>query len=396
MSPKRKITFVITDLGTGGAEMMLYKLLCRLDRDRFSAEVISLLDEGPLQERIQGLGIPVKVLGMRRGRPDPRKVLLLSRMLRESRPDLVQTWMYHADLMGGLAAKAAGGLPVVWNIRNGTLEPGASRSMTLWTARLCALISRFLPSKIVCCAHSALEIHRRMGYRGRKMVVIPNGFDVELFRPDPQAARSVRLELGLDESHPVVGLVARFHPQKDFFNFVAAARHVRDRIPEARFVLCGDGVDWDNGELSEWIEAAGLRPFVHLLGRRTDIPRLTASFDLAVSSSACGEAFSNSLGEAMACAVPCVATDVGDAKWIVADTGKVVPPRNSAALGEAVLELLRLNPEERKDLGGRARGRVLENFTLEVVAELYQSLYAELLAMEEPSPVGYSRQTKNI
>ncbi len=322
---------------------------------------------------------------MRQGIPDPRGLLRLTRQIAARRPHLVQTWLYHADLLGGLAAKAAGNRPVFWNIRNGTLEPGASRRSTVLTVRACAWLSRRLPDRIVCCAETARDIHIRFGYAAERMCVIPNGFDIEAFRPDPAARLAVRQELGLPATATLVGLFARFHPQKDHRGFVQAAMLLRREHPDVQFVLCGDGIDGDNGELAGWLAAAGLREGVFLLGRRQDLPRLTAALDLAVSASACGEAFSNTLGEAMACGIPCVATRVGDAALIVGDTGRVVEPNRPDRLAAAMGELLAAGPGARADLGRRARQRIEERFSLAAVVRRYEALYEDYLPGPTPS-----------
>ncbi len=337
------VTHVITDLSTGGAEIMLLKLISHLDRQRFATRVISLTTSGPIGDRLEGLGVPVQALGMRPGSPDPVAVFRLAGWLRATPPALVQTWMYHADLVGGIASRLAGRAPVIWGIRNSNLDVLRSRRSTRWTVKLCAWLSRWVPRQIVSCSETARRIHVELGYTADKMVVIPNGFNLDLFCPDGSARASVRQELGISAGAKLVGLVGRFDPQKDHYSFVQAAADIQARLPEAHFLLCGDGITWENPALAGWIDAQGLREHFHLLGRREDIPRLSAALDVACSSSAYGEAFSNVLGEAMACGVPCAVTDVGDSAYIVGDTGKVVAPNDPHALAGAVVELLELS-----------------------------------------------------
>lgn len=375
------IVFLINSLSTGGAEAMLYRLLSRLERTRFAPQVISLIDvASPVYvNKIQGLGIPVKLLGMRPGKPNPISLLQLTHWLRQDSPDIVQTWQYYADLAGGIAARLAGGIPVVWGIRHSELGVEGNKRLLLLTARTCACLSRWLPDRIVCCSEASRRVHASLGYDHEKMVEIPNGYDIECFKPDQEARELVRKELQIPPDAPVIGLVARFHVFKDHHNFVQAAGGLyRDR-PDAHFVLCGSGVTWENRELVTWIEEAGIRSKCHLLGLRDDVPRVTAAFDIACLSSF-GEAFPNVVSEAMSCGVPCVVTDVGDAARIVGETGIVVPPKNPAALTEAWREMLDLGSEGRRRLGMVARERVKKQFSLSQVVDRYQELYEELVS----------------
>ena len=358
---------------------MLYNLLSFMDRDRFALETVSLTDIGPLGDKIRSLNIPVEALGMRRGAPDPRAIFRLSHLLHRRRPSLIQTWMYHADLMGGIAAKMAGGIPLVWGIHNSDLDPETSKRMTIRTARICARLSHWLPKSIVCCSEASREVHTRLGYDPAKMVTIQNGFDLAAFRPDKGAGCLIRHELGIPENSLIIGLAARFDPQKDHQNFVRAADLMKRSNPEVHFLLCGDGVTWDNRSLAEWIDDAGMRDCFHLLGRRDDMTRIQASLDIAVSASSYGEAFPLVLGEAMACGVPCVATDVGDSALIIGDTGRVVSPQDPAALAAAWRELIEMGPENRVRLGEAARKRIAENFSLPVIAARYEKLYKEIV-----------------
>ncbi|MCL4462927.1 MAG: glycosyltransferase [Firmicutes bacterium] len=376
-----KVLHIITGLDVGGAENMLYKLLSCMERDNFSAEVVSLTDIGPVGEKIQALGVPVRAMGMKRGVPKPLAVWRLSRSLRKSRPDLIQTWMYHADLLGGIAARLVGGFPVVWGVHHSNLALQANKRTTIWTAMACARLSRYLPIRIVCCAEASRRLHAELGYAAEKLQVIHNGFDLAAFQPDESARLSVRRELGISDTALLTGLVGRFDRQKDHGNFVQTAAIVSARFPEAQFLLCGQGVVRENAELAGWIEAAGIGSRCHLLGQRDDVPRLLAALDIAVSSSL-GEAFPLAVGEAMACAVPCAVTDVGDSALLVGDTGRVAMSANPEALAKACGELLEMSAESRSLLGAAARRRIQENFDLLHTASMYDKLYREVLALK--------------
>lgn len=373
----RRVAHVITGLNPGGAEMMLFKLLSAMDRVVFKPEVISLTGMGPLAERIQALDITVRALGMRRGVPNPLSLLRLAVWLRRSKPDVIQTWMYHADLIGGIAAKLVGGIPVIWGIRHSNLDPQGSKRKTIWTANACARLSNWLPTQIVCCSEASLPVHAALGYATRKMCVIPNGFDLDVFRPDPSARRSVRAELGIPEDTLLIGMFARFHAQKDHRNFVEAAALLHAHHPDIHFLLCGDGITWENRVLSGWIVTASIHEHCHLLGPREDIPRLAAALDIA-SSSSFGEGFPNVVGEAMSCGVPCVVTDVGDSDRIVGTTGRIVAAKDPEALAMAWKEMIDLGEEGRRRLGVAARKRVMDRYELSRIVEKYEALYTSL------------------
>ena len=378
------VLHVITGLSVGGAEMALLKLVSRWDKSRFRGAVVSLLPAGPMGPRIASQGIGVSSLNMRRGLPNPLSILRLAGQIRAFAPDVIQTWMYHADLIGGLAAVLAGGYPVVWGIRNGTLKPGKSSTSAIWSARACARLSLFLPKRILCCSESARRVHGALGYDMGRMRVIPNGFDLEEFKPDPLARWAVRQELGLDANAILLGLIARFDPQKDHGTLIRASARLREAWPQLHFVLCGEDVTWGNRELAGRIEKASMRTRFHLLGRRLDIPRVAAALDLACLCSR-SEAFPNVVGEAMACGVPCVVTDVGDSAAIVGQTGIVVPPAEPEALAAGIGRLLEMGPEGRRKLGEAARARVLENFSLDRVVREYQGLYCQVAAEAQRS-----------
>jgi glycosyltransferase involved in cell wall biosynthesis len=234
------------------------------------------------------------------------------------------------------------------------------------------------PERILYNSRVSANQHEAIGYRADRRRVIPNGFDCKWFRPDAEARASVRDELGVGEKTPLIGLIGRYHPMKDHANFLTAASLLLKQVSAAHFLLAGVDIDTSNKELSTKISALGLQGRVHLLGERQDIPRLTAALDIA-SSSSFVEAFSNVIGEAMACGVPCVVTDVGDSAWIVGDTGRVVPPRDPLALCGAWRELLQMGQGPRAALGERARARIVRDFSLDQSVRLYEELYTEAI-----------------
>ncbi|GBL44262.1 glycosyl transferase, group 1 [Sulfuriferula multivorans] len=374
-----RIVFIITGLSTGGAEMMLLKVLERLDRQRFAPHVISLTTLGELAPRIAALGIPVDAIGMKSGLPSPSGFFRLVQLLKRLNPDVVHTWMYHADLLGGLAARLAGVSAVGWCIRNSNLDKDKTKFSTRAVVSLCASMSKWVPSRILSCSEKARQVHVRYGYAAEKMVVVPNGFDLTRFKPDGHARSMIRTELGIEVDTPLVGLIGRFDPQKNHAGFFEAAGTLHRRMPQVHFVLAGQDIDMSNAALMQAITQEGVLSNTHLLGLRNDIPALMAALDVLASSSY-GEAFPNVLGEAMACGVPCVVTDVGDSAYIVGDTGRVVASSDMTGLAAALEELLVLPPSEKAALGERARARVAAHFEIGKVVQQYEDFYETVLA----------------
>lgn len=372
-----RVLFVITDLEVGGAERMLLKLASRMAA-RHDLAVVSLTGRGEMAPLFEDAGIPASALHMRGLASLPGAVVRLAREIRRWRPQVVNTWMYHADLVGGLAARLAGLDAIAWNIRNSDLSAAHTSRATRAVVRASALVSGIVPRRILCCSENAKRIHVALGYRDSDFQVLPNGFDLEQYQPSARARAEVRDELGLDPDALLVGLVARWHPQKNHAGFLQAASALARRLPNVHFVLAGSECDADNPELVRLVANTGHGERIHLLGQRSDVPRLTAAFDVASSASIFGEAFPNILGEAMACAVPCVTTDVGDSAAIVGETGLVVPPDDPAALAEAWYGLLALPAAARRELGERGRERVQREFELGAVAARYETVFRDI------------------
>ncbi|NMB53711.1 MAG: glycosyltransferase [Leptolinea sp.] len=372
------VTHIITGLDTGGAEIMLKKLLQAVDRDKYPSRVISLTTRGIIGEQIAALGVPVTAMGMRPGRISLADIGRLAGEIRDQKPDVVQTWMYHADLLGGLAARRVGVHWIAWNIRNSTLDWKKSKPSTLLTVSICSILSHFIPRKIVVCSQAAARVHQQVGYAGWKMRVIPNGFDLAVFKPDQETGIKQRALLGLNRDVPVVGLAARYDRQKDHETFFKSAAVVLQSLPDTHFLLCGEGITPKNPVIRGWAAGTGREEQFHLLGRWTDMPLFHAACDVEVSSSAYGESFSNVLGEAMACGIPCVSTRVGGAEEVLGETGQIVPPKNPEALGNAILTILKQPATKRQEMGMAGRERMLHNFDISLVAQEYSRVWNDM------------------
>jgi glycosyltransferase involved in cell wall biosynthesis len=372
-----RIVHVITGLTAGGAERTMINVVRGLDPRRFQSRVISISRDHTLAGVLRAAGIELTTLD---ARPlvslGLGPLLRIAQLVRREKPDIVQTWLPDADLLGGVAAWISG-IPVVWNIRaslsDGGWRPVASSVRLRIVARLCAAMSGVIPQAIVSCSRA--NVNRNLfRYRQDKIRVIGNGVDLDLFKPDPAARAAVRTERGVDDATPLIGMVARFHPVKDLGTFLTAARQVIGTHPHVRFLLCGQGMESTNAVLTRMIASHDLEQSVLRLGFREDVARVFAALDVHVLSSR-SEAFGNVLIESMASGVPCAATDVGESRFIIGDSGRIVPPRDPSALAAAVRELIELPQSEMDALRLRARQRVAENFTLQATIAQYAELY---------------------
>jgi glycosyltransferase involved in cell wall biosynthesis len=368
---QKKIVHIITGLNDGGAEAVLYRL-CKYDTTNTHV-VISMMDQGKYGPLLCDCGIDVHCLGMPRRKLKLKGLYRLRKHLKKERPDVIQTWMYHGDLVGGVIARISGYKSICWGIRHSTLEEGKSARSTILVAKLCSLLSRVVPAKIICCSQKAAEVHQQLGYRENKIVVIPNGYDLDQFSPDQEARQRLRTEWGISDDLPLLGMVARYDPQKDHVNLIKALGMLKKSGKEFRCVLVGTGMDLSNSELVALIEGEDIEDRVLLLGRRHDIQEVMNAIDLHILSSSYGEAFPNVLAEAMACGTPCITTDVGDAALIVGETGWVVPPKNPEALLQTIAEALDewQKPGKWDERKIAARERINDNFRIQNILETY-------------------------
>ncbi|MGL6339367.1 MAG: glycosyltransferase, partial [Waterburya sp.] len=360
-----KVVFVITGLNTGGAEMMLYKFLSRINREKFSPTVIAMLEGGIFVDRIQALNIPVYNLGMQQGIPNIRALLKLKQLLKQIQPDIIQGWMYHANLIAHLAnLLSQQKVSVFWSIHHSVESLKAEKITLAATIKLTALLSRYV-EQVVFSAEKGKNQHLKLGYCSNNAIAISDNFDISKYKPASEPEFDLRKFLNLPASSILIGSIARYHPMKDHANLIQAAKFIVNDYPDVHFILVGPNVDENNSILTEQIEKLGLAERVHLLGERQDIPALMTSLDIFTTSSAYGESFPNVLGEAMSCQIPCVSTNVGDSEAIVSDTGVVVPPRDPKALVEAWRKLILLGEDGRKELGQKARKRIETYFDLD-------------------------------
>jgi len=371
------VVHIIVGLERGGAERMLERLALDLTAGgMMRQEVVSLGSLGPIGHALRARGVPVHTLGMHSAGSALAALWRLRRLLKQLQPDVVQTWMYHADLLGGLAAWSLR-LPLVWGIRTTSLGSGNSR-LTRYVRRMCATLSTRVPDAIIFVAEAARRSHMAAGYANRIMQVVPNGFEIAVRERVAELREAWRREHGIAATDVVIGWVGRFNPDKDVHSFVKAASAITSKERSVVFVMVGRGLDPGNEELQRWIRAEGRLERVLLMGEQADTTACFCGFDIFALSSRT-EAFPNVVAEAMAVGLPCVVTDVGDVRLLTGETAHVVAAGDAPAMARELLRLVR-DPMRRASLGKMALERVTERFSMTACAQQFHKVYQDVLS----------------
>jgi len=374
------VVHIIAGLERGGAELAMARLVTQLDAQLgIQATVISVGGLGPVAGMLQSAGIEAIPLNIRSILNLPAGAWRLWRHLRRLRPDLVQTWMYHSDLLGGVVASLLG-IPVVWGIRTTSLGAG-NASTTVLVRWLCARLSPFLPAAAICAATAARLSHERLGYRPRAMHVIPNGVALRSHEWVRDARLAWRQEHGLVETDQVIGWVGRFNPDKDVLTFVKAASAVARQRSDVKMVMVGRGLSRDNQVLGAWLKQEGVEERFFLLGEQAQVDVCYCGFDIFALTSRT-EAFPNVLAEAMATSLPCVSTDAGDARTLLGSTGRVVAVGDSNAMANELADLLG-HSSARHELAVQARQRIENQFSMSACAGRFAEVYARVCKTKE-------------
>lgn len=369
-----KILHIITGLNNGGAEGVLYRLVTHDESNEHI--VISLMDEGKYGPLLIDEGINVHCLNMSQSKPSIKHIAQLYELIKKAKPDVVQTWMYHADLIGGIVAKSLGVKKIFWNIRHSTFDTQHTKPSTLRTAKICSKLSPYIPSKVISCSYVAIEPHIELGYAKDRFVVINNGYNLDTFRIDKNIRHATRKKLGLGY-RPLIGMVGRYDPQKNHKGLIESLSIVKNKGYDFDLILVGRNLNYDNRELVKLIKNSSLENNVYLLGQRNDIASIMNALDIHILSSSYGEGFPNVIAEAMACGTPCIATDIGDSKIIVDNFGMIVKPNNTFQLSQAVIDMLDnySNTSSWNELTLACSEHIKNKFSIEYMVSQYNSVW---------------------
>ena len=370
-----KILHIITGLERGGAETLLFQF-CKYDEE-YDHIVISLSGSQDYGIMLRQIKIPLHTLNFSNSKVNLRGLYQLYKLVKKIKPDVIQTWMVHADIIGGLVGRLAGIKNIFWGVHHSALVEGKSKKTTMLIIKINALLSYFIPKKIIYCAENSREKQESIGFKKNSGVVIFNGYNTEIFNENFDFIKKFRDELNISDNTFLIGHVGSYSPLKDQINLIEALSILKQKHIDFKAVLVGSNLDKNNLELVSAIDKKELSDSIYLLGRRDDIPTIMNGIDLFILSSI-SEAFPNVLNEAMACGTPCVSTNVGDASYILGETGWIVPTKDPKALSESVSEAI-IEKFSSKSLWlhrkKACRERIVENFSLVDMIQKYKDVW---------------------
>jgi glycosyltransferase involved in cell wall biosynthesis len=368
-----KIVHIVTGLGDGGAEHTLYKI-CKHDIKNKHI-VISFKRHGKYFSLLNKLGI--KVYCLNANFFSIHKFFFLIKLLQSLKPDIVQTWLVHADLIGSIAARLAGIKQILWNVRYSNIEINKSKLTTILFIKVLAKLSHIIPELIVIVSKKAKKIYEVKGYDKRKLKFIPNGYDLSTLEVNNLKKINFQKKIKIKKGIPLIGYVARYDPLKDHLNLLNALSLIQLKNIDFFCILVGTNIN-KNKVLINQIKKLKLNNHIRLLGPTKNISKVMNMIDVHVQSSA-SEGFPNVVAEAMACKTPCVVTNVGDSSYILGKTGWVVPPNDSIKLAKAIE--VAFNEIGSKNWGKRcsiARARIKKKFSIGKMIKSYNRIWIKV------------------
>ena len=370
-----KILHIITSLGDGGAERTLYKI-CKYNNINEHV-VISLLGPEKYYPFLKKLRVDTYPLNINIFTIFIKFFSIL-KIIKFHKPDVVQTWLIHADFIGGIAAKLCGVKNIIWNIRYTDLKFGKSKLTSIIIVKILSYLSFFIPNSIIMNSKKAKRIYEIKGYDKKKFVFIPNGYDLSIFKPDKLQRKIFRKKLKIKNNIILIGNIARYDPKKDHANLIGALNLLKLKNNNFLCILVGHKISKHNNELNSLIKKLELSDKVKLLGQSNNVLQILNGIDIYVQSSSFGEGFPNVVAEAMSCGKPCVVTDVGDASNIVGKTGQVAPPNSPDKLAKKIEQTInKISKRKNND----PRLRIKKHFTINKMINKYNRLWYDVYKM---------------
>ena len=377
---KIKILHIINSLSIGGAERMLFNIISSSNISEFDISVFSLKAKCESSVEIEKLGIPVLYFNVLKKQDFIFRFLKILLEIVKLKPDLVQTWLYQSNLIGGIATKIVSSSKIVWSLHSTLLKSNVTKKSTKIIVRLSSMLSKYIPDKIICCSNSSYSAHKKIGFDTNKMIVIPNGINLSEFNYSNSKKSFLLNKLNIDDDKvKVIGMVGRYHKMKRHDIFFHAAKIISDEHPFLHFLICGNRINSTNDELMAEIKIFEINSKIHLLDNYYDMSELYSSLNLLVVTSSFGEAFPLTICEAMACKIPVISTDVGDCAQIIGDMDMVVPINDPILLAEKIEKVICLDKKNISKIGEKNRIRIKRLFEIKDISKRYENQYQKLL-----------------
>lgn len=363
----KKILHFTSGLDSGGAEKILIDIAKKdILNDHY---IISFKDYGIYKNVIERNKIKVKYFNISKLNFIFKLPMILIYAYK-IKPNIVITWMYHADLIGGLIAKLLFIKRVYWNIRNSTLDISKTKRLTLVVLKICSKFSHFIPDKIISCSEKAIQHHIEAGYKN-VFYLIPNGVDIEEFK-----------NLNLEKKNDIIclGYVGRWHPQKNYEFFFECLSELKNKFNYYKFkvLMAGNSINQNNSVLVNLIKKNGLTENILLLDEIEDMVKFYNSIDLNVLTSSYGEAFPNVIAEAMSCETPCLSTEIGDVKNIMGDLGWIIKQNDKEKFCKNIIEAFDFKTnyiDKWIQLKQNCRSRIISNYSQHKMIQNYNKLF---------------------
>ena len=373
----KKIAYLITGLNIGGAEKVLYGLVSGIDKDKYEVIVISLLNTGSIGKEIEKLGIKVYGLGFKFPFHIIKSIPKLLKIVKCFRPHLIHAFMIHAAFLSCFLKTINFKTKIIWNIFSVDLSSKKNGLLTLILIKICSYLSKVIPTKMIFDSKSALNSHLKVGYDSSIMNVINNGIDTNIFKSDKDLKKKYKDKNNL-KGAKIVGLIGRFHPMKGHSIFFKSCKKVIDNKAKVKILINGPGINERNKELKSMIKEHGLKKHIHISDENLRITEILPVCDIIVLSSI-SESFPNILCEAMSSLIPCVSTDTGGCKEIISNAGIIVPNGDTVSLANGILKLLNMNVKDFNQLAEKARLRIKDNYTKEIMINSYMNVYKSII-----------------
>ncbi len=364
-----KILHIITGLNRGGAEVMLYKII-KHSPNPSAHYVVSLLPEGYFGQKIRDLGCDVWSLNMTKN-PFSFSPFRFFKIIKDIQPNVIQCWMFHANIVGGLFGRITGVKNIVWGIHHSISK--FDRKISRIINKICALMSYKFCKTVVCCGLRPLEVCKDSGYDSSKLKCIYNGFELKDFFFNEQARISVRKELGLSDDAFVIVHMARYHILKNHTGLLRIFAKLQKKAPNSYLLLVGDDVVGNNS-IESLIDKLGLRANIFTLGFRPDTCNLFSAADVSVLPSL-SEGFPNVVGESMLCETPCITTNVGDCSTIIGHKDWSFELSDEDGFALKLFEFSKMSKSEMKKCGEKCRKYILDNFDIEKIYHQYAEIW---------------------